>query len=405
MPPKEEKKEEKAPEVKVDGATTDASSTDPEKKVEGVTTDESSTDPEKKGDVPGKNPATENCEGKDSCAGEKFAKILTGDLGEIAKKKAAEAAKKVAKSLLTTFTNPAKCASLAVGSVPLMITSIGKSISDAFDKISNSINNAATAMNKKGFNGIFGPFKIAGAMFMLKLQGVINNIALGPDAEIILSNPQMTAKILFDKLILRSKLYKLALEDAEIRGVLKIFITEYVNNLLLTLQIAQPDIDRVNAKIKSIIEGVGDNIGESLGHALVNVIASVLGALPVVGGVVSAIKGADQLGQEILNTCKPPITKGAGILMPMINGFNKQKSRLDCEVAKFTNKIEPVIKRVEAKLNVGQKGGGNLTKKQQERNIHNTTKRVNYLLKRFTGKRRHKINYTRRLLQSRLQRR
>jgi hypothetical protein len=347
-----------------------------------------------------------NCVGEDTCAGKDAADSFKGpnELLESAKKKVDDGVKNGIKTLVTAITNPAKCVALSVGAVPTMIDGIGNSIAGAFDNITLSINNTFNAVGNKGFDGIFAPFQIANAMFLGKLQDIVNNIALGPDAEKILSNPNITAKILFDKLVLRSKLYKLAIEDAELRGVLKKWIAGYVNTLLATLKIAQPEIDRINAEVKNIIEGMGDNIGESLGHALTNIIASVLSALPVVGGVVSAIKSADQLGQEILNACAPPIAKGAGIIMPVVNGFNKQKSRLNCEVKKLEDKVMPIMNKIENKMNTItnkmnnklQAGGGG-TQTKTKKHIQKTTKRINYLLGRFTSSRKRKINYTRRL--------
>ena len=44
-----------------------------------------------------------------------------------------------------------------------------------------------------------------------------------------------------------------------------------------------------------------------------------------------------------------------------------------------------------------QAGGSSSTKKNLHKKIHNTTKRVNVLLSRFTCRQKHKINYTHRL--------
>ena len=377
--------------------------------------------------IPGQDPKTKKCVGEDTCAGKGAAEAFKGPgaLLDGAKKKLDDGVKNGVKTIGVVLTNPARCATLAVGAVPAMINGIGKSISGAFDGITFSINNTFKAVESKGFTGFFAPFKIANAMFLGKLQGVINNIALGPDADKILSDPKLTAKILFDKLVFRSKMYKLAIKDAEFRGVFKVWIGEYVNTLLATLKIAQPEIDRINKEIKTIIEGMGDNIGESLGHAITNVIASAVSALPVVGGIVSAVKSADQLGQEIINACKPPIAKGAGIIMPVVNGFNKQKSRLNCEVTKLENKVKPVITKIENKMNAMtdklgtgiakttakvdnkivktanklQKGGGTTSAAvtmKTKKHIQQTEKRITRLLSRFT-RRKHKTNYTRRL--------
>ena len=290
---------------------------------------------------------------------------------------------------MVTLKNPAKCAPMMVSSMPILIDNIGNAVSGSIDKIANSINNTATAVTDKG---LLTPFKVAHALFMLKLHSIFDKIALGPDAEKILSDPNLTPQMLFDKLKFRTNIYKLALKDAEFRGELEKWIKSYMASLRDALKIAQPEIDRINAEVKAIIEGMGDNVGESLGHAITNVIASAVSALPGVGAVVSSIKSIDQLSQEIINACKPPIAKGAGIIMPMVNEFNKQQSKLNCEITKFERKVDPVFKRLEAKL-TPQIGGARSTKRP---NIHKITKRVNYMLKRFTSRRK-KINYTRKL--------
>jgi chaperonin cofactor prefoldin len=269
-----------------------------------------------------------------------------------------------------------------------MINGIGKSISGQFDNITSSINTTFKAVEHKGFKGFYAPFQIAHAMFLGKIQNIINNIALGKDADIILADPKMSKKFLFDKIALQSRKYRDALADAEFRGVFKIWLAEYANTLMETLKIAQPEIDRVNDEIKNIIEDMGDNIGNSLGHALTNVITSVVSALPGVGGVIGAIKSADQLGQDLIKGCEP-LSQGAGIIMEGVNTLNKEKSRLECEVNKFEKKVEPIMKRIES---IQQVGGAN---KNMKKKIKNTTKRVHYLLNRFTSQ--SKTNYTRRL--------
>jgi hypothetical protein len=393
----------------------------------------------------GKDGKDENgkCVGEDTCAGDAIATKFEApnDVLVAAKKKLDDGVKEGVKNVMTTLGNPLKCAKLITAEIPNvipnMIDKIGKSISGAFNDINLSITKTfenAGNVDIKGYPDLFGPFEVAWAMGMSKIQGVINGIALGVDAEKILSDPNLTAKILFDKLVLRSNLYKMALDDAEIRGIFKDWMAQYVDTLLNALKIAQPEIDRINNEVKTIIEGMGDNIGTSLGHAITNIIASALSALPVVGGVVSAIKSADQLGQEIINACKPPIAKGAGILMPPINEFNKQKSKLECEINKLKSKIEPPIKRLEEKMasvtakidskmaNVTakldskmasatakldskmasateQKGGGGGG--QNKIKIQRTTRRIKQMLMRFQGKKPSKPNYTRRLHKAR----
>ena len=274
--------------------------------------------------------------------------------------------------------------------IPMVISGIGSSTAGAFNDITNSIKNLFGELGSqkiKGYPNIFGPLEVGYAIIIINLQNIINKIILGADANKILGDPNMDSKKLFDKMMRTSKRYKNAVEEAEFRGVFKEWIGNYINALLKTIDIAQPEIDRINHKLKEIIEGMGSNIGESISHALVNVIKSVLANIPVVGGIASAITSADQLGQEIIKTCRPPIVDGAGIILPVINGLKKEKCKLESELNKLAKKIEPII---------NQTGGA----KKYNKKIQHTTKRVNYLLGRFTAQK-HKTNYTRRLCQSR----
>jgi hypothetical protein len=81
---------------------------------------------------------------------------------------------------------------------------------------------------------------------------------------------------------------------------------------------------------------------------------------------------------------------GAGIILPVVNGLKKEKCKLESELNKLAKKIEPIIYKQE------QTGGA----KGYTKKIQHTTKRVNYLLGRFTAQKQ-KTNYTRRLRQSR----
>jgi hypothetical protein len=139
-------------------------------------------------------------------------------------------------------------------------------------------------------------------------------------------------------------------------------------------------VDRINKELNTIIEGMGDNIGESLSHALVNVVQSAVANVPIVGGIVSAVLSADELGQEIINACKPPIAKGAGIVMPVVNGVNKQIDKTKCQLNDLAKKFEPIMKKLDK-----QEGGGgkNKTIRNVGKKINNTTRRVEYMLSRF----------------------
>jgi hypothetical protein len=286
--------------------------------------------------------------------------------------------------------NPVKCAALTLGAAPAMVTGVFDAFAGGIDKVANSFSGATTAAADQGFDGLLAPFKIGHAMFMTKIQDIIQRITLEPG---FLDKPEfkgMAIKEVADKVLekagWKSDVLSKALETAEFRGIFKPWFQQYIDSLMKVLKIAQPEIDRINAEISAIIEGMGTNVGDSVGRALTNVIVSALGALPVVGGIASVINAADQMGSKFTEKCGPIVAKAAGIYVPVVQAIDKQTSHINCEVDKLSHKLDPLF----AKLTPKQSGGA-------KKKIKKTTRRVNYLLKRFTCRRNCKTNYSRRL--------
>ena len=326
------------------------------------------------------------------------------------KEKLDEKVKNAGKNIVTAITNPAQCAANVVGAVPTIFSGSLKAISDGLDGIANSFNGVTTAAADQGFDGILAPFKIGHAMFTQKLQKMASDIALGPDfwdkhPEFKGMTAKEVAPIVTDAALKRSDIYSAAIDDAEFRAIFKPWLQKYIDSLKNVLKIAQPDIDRINADVKAIIEGMGDNVGDSIGHAVSGVITSALGALPGVGGIANAINSADQLGTKFIESCGPIVAKAGGIYVPAKMGFDKQVSRLNCEVDKLSHKLDPLMKKLENATTISPQKGGMRSRTMRSRDIkkkiQKTTKRVNYLLKRFTCRQNHKTNYTRRLNASR----
>ena len=370
--------------------------------------DESKGEGEGDGD-PSKD-ANGKCVGEDKCAASDIAAKLQEPQEKIESmdKIVKDKVNNTMKDMWTNLSDKAKCPVYAAEKIPDMMSNIvdkvGKSTAGAFDNVSNSIKNLfdqVSGQEIKGYPDIFGPFEVAYAFVITKIQNVINKIALGEDADKILASPEITSGELLDKIMKNSKMYKDLVKEAEIRDIFKDWMKNYTDALLETLDIAKPEIDRINTEINTIIEGMGDNVGESLSHALVNVVRSAVSNLPVVGGIVSAILSADKLGEEILNACRPPIAKGAGAILPIVNGVNKQVDKTKCQINDLVKKIEPIIKKMENKMNsvgekmnsVGEKmnkpaiqEGGVKTVKNIGKKINNSTRCLKYMLSRFSNK-------------------
>lgn len=338
-------------------------------------------------------------------AGDKLIEI--GDLGKKLDNAAADLMDKGIKKVMGAIVSPVKCVQLVATDLPNLVENfikgIGNSTSGAIDKITNSVNGLFAELGGreiKGYPDLFGPFETAYAVAIIKLQNIIDKIALGANAKQILADPNMDSKKLLDKMMRTSTRYKDAVKEAEFQGIFKEWMSNYINALLTTLDIAQPEIDRINKKLKDIIEGMGDNIGESISHSLVNVIKAIVSNIPGVGGIVSTLTSADQLGQEILKLCEPPIVKGAGIVLPVVNGVHKQIEKTKCQVNKLASKVEPIFNKFSGgggisgakngrsrKINGANIRNGTSTREK----INNSTKRIQYMLGRFGTRRRNLI--------------
>ena len=415
MPPKEEKKDEKKDEKE--------EKKDEKKKDEKEEKEEKKDDKEKEG-AEGETKEAEGetkegtkkkeCKGEPSCVGKGVASGLSAPQEGLNGIKQMLDAQLIGagKFIATTLTNPVKCVAGVAGAVPNIFTGIFDAFASGIDKVSNSVNKLGENAEAAGFDDIFAPFNIIHVMLTQNLQNIILNLLLGP--EFFEKNkdkfngmkPNEISDFMIKEAMKRTNIINKALEDAETRGIIKKTLSEYKDDVLKTLTIAQPEIDEINNKLKSIIEGFGSNIGDATGHALTNVIVSLLGALPIVGGLASGINALDQLGKKLVDMCEPIIVKGAGIMMPIVNGVNKEKSKLECEMDNLANQLKVPIERLEAKLegkSTQQSGGGRGgcgSKKKIQKKIHMTQKRVAHLLNRFT-RRKHKTNYTRRLMRSR----
>ena len=359
----------------------------------------------------GKN-ADGKCVGEDSCTMRTTADKLSDThikmqgLDQMAKDKLHS----MLKNGWGALNDKAKCVSMVTTElpnvVPNMIEKIGSSTSLAIDNVSNSIKNLfdqVSGQEIKGYPDIFGPFEVGYAMIIIKIQNIINQIALGADADKILADPNIKSGELLDKMMRTSKRYKDAVAQAEFKNIFEEWMKNYVDALLKTLDIAQPEIDRINQRLNSIIEGMGDNIGESISHALVNVISAVVSNIPGVGGIVKVILSADELGQELIDGCRP-LAKAAGSMANVVDGVNKQISKTQCNINELSKKLEPV-------LNIGSSqagGGGGVGRKkttrktkERKRKLNNTTRRIKYMLGQFKCKKNSKPNYTRRIMNCR----
>jgi hypothetical protein len=233
---------------------------------------------------------------------------------------------------------------------------------------------------------IVEPFKKAYLMLKNKLYTIVNRIALGSEWEKIVNDPALKNDILQAKVLKNSRIVKLITEDAEFKKHFEKWSNEYADALVNSLNVAQPAIDKMTGKAQSIIMDTSSKLGNTIGDSLTNTIKTAIAAVPIVGAVVDAAITIGKVGNQILETCEPVISKGAGVVLPIVNAIDYQYEETMCKGKKLLKPIKSAVERVEKKMAASPAaGGGKLhhTRKHLNYKIKKATRRVQHLLKNF----------------------
>ena len=231
------------------------------------------------------------------------------------------------------------------------------------------------------------PFKKAYLMLKNKLYTIVNRIALGSEWEKIVNDPTLKNDILQAKVLKNSRIVKLITEDAEFKKHFKKWSDEYADALVNSLNVAQPAIDKMTGKAQKIIMDTSSKLGNTIGDSLTNTIKTAIAAVPVVGPVIEAAIVIGKIGNQILETCEPAISKGAGIVLPIVNAIDYQYEKTKCKGKELLKPVKSAVERVEKKMAASPAAGGGKyshhTRKHLNYKIQKATRRVQHLLKNF----------------------
>ena len=228
------------------------------------------------------------------------------------------------------------------------------------------------------------PFKKAYLMAKNKLYSIVNRIALGPDWESILNDPTLNNELLSQKVSRNSRLIKLITEDTEFKNHFKKWSDEYADALVNSLNTAQPAIDKMTDKAKDLMMDASGKLGTTLGDSLTNTIKTAIAAIPFVGAAIDGVITLGKLGNQILETCEPVITKGAGVILPIVDAVDYQYEQTKCKGTELIVPVKNAMARIEAATKSGGGGGGkHYTRKHINYKIQKATRRVQHLLKKF----------------------
>ena len=311
--------------------------------------------------------------------------------------------------------------------IPNMIEKIGDSASHSIDKISASMSKLFSEFGREvpGYPDIFGPFEVLYAIIMIKLTNIFSKLILGSKANEIMAKAETTNKTMAKSMSDSGKKMTKFISSDEFQKVFKEWLTNYVVSLLTTLDIAEDQIKKVTDKIKDILTTLGGNLGKTVGAALINFLKSVIAEIPIVGGIADALISVGTLANNVVQTCTPIVTKGAGVILPIANLLNAKYQKTKSDINCFNDTLlKPMMAKLDAMPmpevpNVAVKEGGEGSEgsdssdssemsggtKQKINNgkvnrnkIHRATKRVQrmlhkFKLHKFTRRQKNPINY------------
>jgi hypothetical protein len=430
---KEDKKDASGADAKKEGAEASGA------EASGADASGAEADGDKKdGDSKGKSSGSGKCpEPKDpECIGKKWAERIAAvspdKALEMVGKAVANKGKAVANKVGRVITDKVECIGTFTTElpniIPNMIEKIGDSASHSIDKISASMSKLFSEFGREvpGYPDIFGPFEVLYAIIMIKLTNIFSKLILGSKANEIMAKAETTNKTMAKSMSDSGKKMTKFISSDEFQKVFKEWLTNYVVSLLTTLDIAEDQIKKVTDKIKDILTTLGGNLGKTVGAALINFLKSVIAEIPIVGGIADAIISVGTLANNVVQTCTPIVTKGAGVILPIANLLNAKYQKTKSDINCFNDTLlKPMMAKLDAMPmpevpNVAVKEGGDSSEssdnssdsskmsggtKQKINNskvnrnkIHRATKRVQgmlhkFKLHKFTRRQKKPINY------------
>ena len=275
---------------------------------------------------------------------------------------------------VNAVTNPVKCAANIVNVVPTMIENVGNAIAGSIDKIGNSFGNATDKAANMVFANPLAPFEIAYRSSMKKLQDIFAGIVLGVDAPKILADPNMNPDKLLADMLKNSAAFKKIVDTPNFQAIFNKWLQEYAAALDKTIELGRPVINKVTDKLTGIVTTTSNRIGDALTKSLTNIITSALKSIPFVGIFVNIASLASKIADQIMAICEPILSKGGFVAATAINAADIQVNKAKCKVKELTYKIKPLLKQA------GGGGGANNKRKKIDR----ATKRLKWMLNRFT---------------------
>ena len=313
------------------------------------------------------------------------------------KKKAASAA-----SSVKTLFNPVKCAASAVVAVPQMFEGIFNSVANGMDRVAKSAENmsvkiANLAVDDDGLPNILAPFKIVVLSTMKKIQSMFGSMVFGSEKWAkILADPNMKSEKIVDDMAKASEAFSRIVDSPAFKKIFNKWLMGYAAAMDKVIQMGKPKIDGVTNKLTGMIDDTSKRIGKAFTDSLANVIGAALKSIPGVGVIFNAADLAHKMAAKIVSVCEPPISKGGVSLITIANAGLDQVKNAQCKGEELINKLSAIMPGSGKQSGGGGRYRMKLTHNNRKKIIR-ATKRVKFMLGKFTKKYGAHLNYAAKL--------
>jgi hypothetical protein len=233
------------------------------------------------------------------------------------------------------------------------IRGIGDGISGSIDKIKGSLKDLSDEYKKgplpSGLFDIVKPIRTAELMVILKLQNIVSKVVFGKDAKDVNINMDTLAADVKKNM----EKYRLIVNDPEFKKIFDEWSKGTTSTILKTLDLWQPNLDKVTGKIDNMITETSSHLGDTAGTALVNFLNNVIAAVPAVGAALNVVSTVGTLANKITETCTPIIKDATEVVFPAANAVSDTLDYAKCQAMFLEKKVEPVANRIDKAGAVG----------------------------------------------------
>lgn len=137
-----------------------------------------------------------------------------------------------------------------------------------------------------------------------------------------MADPNKSPEKLWKAVSDNSEIFKKLSQHPEFTSKLHDVIAKFTEATLNSMEVARPEIDKVNDKISEIITKVGNKSASTVEMVVHNMMTGIFKAIPVVGTIIAALDAGDRVAEGLMTKFGDTAGHAAGGVMPYLNLLN-----------------------------------------------------------------------------------